>query len=585
MLSNVRVKRPEGTKLFKRNDNKYVYHVISSTYIPARKYNKDVKKCIGKLCDDDSSSMWPNENFELYYPGIIAATAILPEPPALSDTLRVGTYAVLRHIAKQEGLTQILENVHGVEDAGRIFDIMLYLITAQSAAFVHYEPFMRSHLMESCEIISDVTISKLLKEAVGEDNRHEMLRQWNKSHSSDANMIYIGYDSTNFPCEGEISLAEFGAAKEDESRPQINLAITVSQKDTTPLDYEVYPGSIVDMSECAYMLQRMHDYGYRNVGFMFDRGYYTEPNFQYLDGKHFDFIMMAQEDTVFIRDLISEHAEKLKNDTSLFIVSHDISGITVRRVLYGKERFFHLYYDDIKASISRRQLQSRIGALKVSLDKLVNTRLRKNACLSDYDAWFELEISEITEQKKTKKQSSRSTGKDRSDDKKIRVLTGYALKQEVIKKQLDSYGFFCIVASKEKDCCAVLENYRGRDNIEKFFRSIKWGMDFKTPAVHSDEAAEGKIHLMFLAGILRNRLLQISRRIKVETKNKRSFTVPGIIDQLEMIECTRNPHNTYTRRYALTSRQKTILNALGMSDQSIDNEIISFNQKITGNKD
>ena len=583
MLSNVRVKRPEGTKLFKRNDNKYVYHVISSTYIPARKYNKDVKKCIGKLCDDDSSSMWPNENFELYYPGIIAATAILPEPPALSDTLRVGTYAVLRHIAKQEGLTQILENVHGEEDAGRIFDIMLYLITAQSAAFVHYEPFMRSHLMESCEIISDVTISKLLKEAVGEDNRHEMLRQWNKSHSSDANMIYIGYDSTNFPCEGEISLAEFGAAKEDESRPQINLAITVSQKDTTPLDYEVYPGSIVDMSECAYMLQRMHDYGYRNVGFMFDRGYYTEPNFQYLDGKHFDFIMMAQEDTVFIRELISEHAEMLKNDTSLFIVNHDISGITARRTLYGKERFFHLYYDDVKASISRRQLQSRIGALKVSLDKLVNTRLRKNASLSDYDAWFELEISEITEPKKSKKQSSKSAGNDCGDDKKIRVLTGYALKQEVIKKQLDAYGFFCIVASKEKDCCAVLENYRGRDNIEKFFRSIKWGMDFKTPAVHSDEAAEGKIHLMFLAGILRNRLLQISRRIKVETKNRRSFTVPGIIDQLEMIECTRTPQNTYSRRYALTARQKTILNALGMSEQSIDNEITSFNQKMAGN--
>ena len=110
-------------------------------------------------------------------------------------------------------------------------------------------------------------------------------------------------------------------------------------------------------------------------------------------------------------------------------------------------------------------------------------------------------------------------------------------------------------------------------------------MDFKTPAVHSDEAAEGKIHLMFLAGILRNRLLQISRRIKVETKNRRSFTVPGIIDQLEMIECTRTPQNTYSRRYALTARQKTILNALGMSEQSIDNEITSFNQKMAGNDD
>ena len=277
--------------------------------------------------------------------------------------------------------------------------------------------------------------------------------------------------------------------------------------------------------------------------------------------------------------------EKLKTDTSLFIVSQDVSGITVKRALYGKERFFHLYYDDVKASISRRQLQSRIGSLMVNLNKLVNTKLRKNACLSDYEAWFELEISEITEPKKSKKRSSKGTDKDGNDDKKIRMLTGYTLKQEVIKKQLNSYGFFCIVASKEKDCGAVLENYRGRDNIEKFFRSIKWGMDFKTPAVHSDEAAEGKIHLMFLAGILRNRLLQISRKIKVETKNKRNFTVPGIIDQLEMIECTRTPQNTYSRRYALTARQKNILNALDMSDKSIDDEISSFNLKMAGNNE
>ena len=106
MLSNVMVKRPEGTKLFKRNNSKYVYHVISSTCIPAKKYNKDVKKCIGKLCDDDSTLMWPNENFELNYSGIITTTAILPELPALSDTLRAGTYTVLKHIAKQEGLTK-----------------------------------------------------------------------------------------------------------------------------------------------------------------------------------------------------------------------------------------------------------------------------------------------------------------------------------------------------------------------------------------------------------------------------------------------------------------------------------------------
>ena len=77
------------------------------------------------------------------------------------------------------------------------------------------------------------------------------------------------------------------------------------------------------------------------------------------------------------------------------------------------------------------------------------------------------------------------------------------------------------------------ETYRGRDNIEKFFRESHVGL-VRSLGVHSDLALAGKIHLLFLAGILRNRLLQASRVIKQETGNKRNFTVPGIIDQLEI---------------------------------------------------
>ena len=72
-------------------------------------------------------------------------------------------------------------------------------------------------------------------------------------------------------------------------------------------------------------------------------------------------------------------------------------------------------------------------------------------------------------------------------------------------------------------------------------------MDAHALGVHSEQAIASKIHLLFLAGILRNRLLQASRAIKQETGNKRNFTVPGILDQLEMIECTRSAQGLYRR--------------------------------------
>ena len=420
-------------------------------------------------------------------------------------------------------------------------------------------------MLSGTHIINDVAISRFLRDIITDENINNLLRLWNKAHSS-LPMVYVGYDSTNFPCEAGISLAEFGAAKADKTKPQVNLAVTVNQKDTTPLDYEVYPGSIVDMTECEYMLQRMKDYGYANVGFLFDRGFYTRDNILFLDDKGYDFIMMTDEDTVFVRTLIAEVAEQLKHDASLFFLRHDVSGITVQHDLYGKQRYFHVFYDDVHASYSRRLLNNKIAQLKITLDSLVGQRLRKNARLDAFTNFFELNIREQTTRQ----------GKGEP----YRVLESYTLRQEAIRSLMDAYGFFCIVSTREADCSVALETYRGRDNIEKFFRSIKWGMAVRSLGVHSEMTLAGKMHLLFLSGILRNRLLRASRDIKQETGNKRNFTVTGILDQLEMIECTRSPQGSYRRRYALTAKQKKIFKALNFTDVALDHEVASFNKRV-----
>ena len=60
-------------------------------------------------------------------------------------------------------------------------------------------------------------------------------------------------------------MAEFGHAKDDSGVPQVNISYAVNHDDATPLFYEMYPGSIIDNTQCTYMVDRAKEYGYKNV--------------------------------------------------------------------------------------------------------------------------------------------------------------------------------------------------------------------------------------------------------------------------------------------------------------------------------
>ncbi len=82
---------------------------------------------------------------------------------------------------------------------------------------------------------------------------------------------------------------------------------------------------------------------------------------------------------------------------------------------------------------------------------------------------------------------------------------------------------------------------------------------------------------MFIAGIIRNELQQTSKKIKEATKNKKCFTVPAMIDDLDQIECTAYESCLYRRRFAFTARQKLIFKYLDIQESIVDTEIENFN--------
>lgn len=218
--------------------------------------------------------------------------------------------------------------------------------------------------------------------------------------------------------------------------------------------------------------------------------------------------------------------------------------------MYGQETNIHVYYDDIRASEEKVALMSRYETWEKEIEKKVTKRIATEGEMKKYRKVFKLKYDQNG------------------------YLVAYQRKSRYIKEEIRNLGFFFIMTSEEMSASKALDIYRGRDNIEKMFRSLKSGIDFNKARVHTTESLKSKVFVTFIAMIVRNELFQKAEELR--KKNRKAYTVPGMITELENIECTRNSVGRYRRKYALTAKQKLILKQFDMDEKYIDRSIGEF---------
>ena len=535
LLKNVKVLRPKTTKIQKRNGIGYVYQVIGKSYKKDKKYTVENRKLIGKMIDEEW--MVPNEYFEQYYPDV----CVEQETPEFSDTLRIGCFLVVQKIFRDLQIEDVLLSIFG--DLGSfIEDIVSYMITNESCTFQYYSNFMRNHPVMDKNIRDDTQISRLLKYNIKEEDIHLFLRAWNQMKNT-KECIYVGYDSTNFNTNAYgIELADYGHPKVDEGLPQYNLAYAVNQKDSTPLFYELYDGSVIDNTELEIMLEEAKEFGHEKLGVLMDRGYISEKNIKALRTKGYEYILMMKQNQRICQEIIEEYGAAVQSLEGYYIGEHGVYGTT--------ETNIHVYYDDIRASEEKVALMSRYETWEKEIEKKVAKRIATEGEMKKYKKVFKLKYDQNG------------------------YLVAYQRNSRYIKEEIRNLGFFFIITSEEMSTSKALDIYRGRDNIEKMFRSLKSGIDFNKARVHTTESLKSKVFVTFIAMIVRNELFQKAEELR--KKNRKAYTVPGMISELENIECTRNSVGKYRRKYALTAKQKMILKQFDMDEKYIDRSIGEF---------
>lgn len=431
-----------------------------------------------------------------------------------------------------------------------IEDIVSYMITNESCTFQYYSNFMRNHPVMDKNIRDDTQISRLLKYNIKEQDINLFLRAWNQMNNT-KECIYVGYDSTNFNTNAYgIELADYGHPKVDEGLPQYNLAYAVNQKDSTPLFYELYDGSVIDNTELEIMLEEAKEFGHEKLGVLMDRGYISEKNIKALRTKGYEYILMMKQNQRICQEIIEEYGAAVQSLEGYYIGEHGVYGTTVKKQLYGQETNIHVYYDDIRASEEKVALMSRYETWEKEIEKKVAKRIATEGEMKKYRKVFKLKYDQNG------------------------YLVAYQRNSRYIKEEIRNLGFFFIITSEEMSTSKALDIYRGRDNIEKMFRSLKSGIDFNKARVHTTESLKSKVFVTFIAMIVRNELFQKAEELR--KKNRKAYTVPGMISELENIECTRNSVGKYRRKYALTAKQKLILKQFDMDEKYIDRSIGEF---------
>lgn len=575
MYANTPVDVPNlpGKITFRRKGRSvYVFVELKRTYQKDKQYNTVKRTSIGKLVsNDDRTKMYPNEHFTQKFPEVPVHD--YAPPSKRSMCLKAGAFVVFESIVKEYGLDKLICKIFG-DKGGLILDLACYMIVTEDNAGQHYPGYAREHLLftPQMRVLSDSTVSRRFNE-IREDQIISFLDLWNEPRDH-RQKIYVSYDSTNKNCRaGDIDFAEYGHAKDDKGVPIVNYSVAYDKTNRVPLFYEQYPGSVNDVSELPYLIDKVKAYGYRSIGLILDRGYFSKNNIECMDQNKISFLMMVKGCKSLVSELILENQGSFERLYANKMTCRDnVHAKTIERRLYdgdSKTRYFHLCFDDDKRCAEARQLHQNIRDMADELKKLEG---REYEPAAPYTQFFNCHYKE---------------------EKGKKFFLFAQVNHEAVDRANNLCGYFCLISSDKMTAEEAFTLYRGRDVSEKLFMADKSFLGNKSMRVHSDEALSAKTFTGFLALIIRNRFFNLLKDEMLRLNlNKKEMTVPSAIGELEKITMTRRNHSLYSIDFALTKTQKAILRSFGISPdgfiaraQAIAKQLNEQNDEIATNGD
>jgi len=399
-----------------------------------------------------------------------------------------------------------------------IQSIAYFLILEENNPLFRFGRWSRLHRHPYGKEIASQRSSELFA-GITEEQKQKFFRLQGKRRSKDE---YWAYDSTSISSHSEcLSQVRHGKNKDGDHLPQINLLLLFGQKSNLPFYYRKLAGNIPDVKTLRVLMRDLNVLGYPKVKLVADRGFYSMDNVNELYQNHIKFLMSANTSLSFVKKTIdtvkdtmcdwSNYNDKYDLYTYTQTIEWDYTQVRPYKgdTLKGSRRmYFHLYYNADKAVEDGRKFNLRMSALSEEL--LLGTRKAEHE--KDYGKYFEVKQTPVRGISVKAKQTAMDQAKSR-------------------------FGYFVLLSNEIKSPEMALEIYRNKDVVEKAFGNIKERLNCKRMLVSSDASLEGKLFVEFIALIY---LSYIKKRMG-DNKLFKSYTLQGLLDEVDMIECFTEP--------------------------------------------
>lgn len=526
--------------------NGYVYYFTKSVWNSEKKRPEDDRICIGKL-DESKTKLIPNKKyFEIFNEQTLEA------PGDIANELSVGQFLAIKKASETFGAYEALKK-NFPKSYDKIFALALFMIDNSSNASQHYEKWgFRNYSGLECNLTSQ-RISEIYS-SINQNSIDGFFKDYIKNYKKSNiinKRIALAFDSTNCNTNSDnLTLAEYGHAKDDKNLKIINSGYLVDQLTGIPVCYENFYGSLLDKIETEFSISKFRDIGFDKILLVMDRGYFSLKNKIFLNKEKYIFLM--PETHSITNFIIDTYGTGIKDASKYYISEEKAYGTRIilasdeveKYKDFSNEKIF-LFYDSKRAEDERTALLDYMHKLKEYVIK-------------NYKKY----TKDLAEKHKNYLLISNSI---KNNKNKLEVRINHKMIQEKINR----CGFFVAITNDTLTPKETLITIRKRDCVEKVFKRMKDGLGLNTPLVHNNDTYNGKMFVIFLALNLIETFRWLEKSYFDKNSSSTTYTVLGELSKI--IFTFKNSH--VTQKYALTSKQKNLLTNLGLPITNIANLI------------
>lgn len=454
-----------------------------------------------------------------------------------------GNVFLLKFLSDKLGLTEILKPLFP-DNYQEILALAFYEIIEASALYL-FPYWLDEHNLPRVKKMYSPDISKLC-DILGrsQTQRVEFVQKWIE-HLKPIKGIF--YDITSISSYStNIDFIEWGYNRDKENLPQLNMGVTFCHNHSLPIYYNLYPGSIVDVTTLKNCIEYLKIFNLKDVLFVLDRGFFSKANVLEMNNSKnkVSFVQPLPFSLKKVKTLVKKNKRLLSDLSSAFKFNEEVLYYQQSPFEFDGNKFdAHMFFNE------KSEVEQKHHFFSVLFEYEETFKDKKFKALKEYLKYRKLNIPE----------------KYREYFKWNKTTLRIEKNAKKVKSFLYKMGSFVLLTNRQQmDKVEVLNLYRQKDQVEKMFDIFKNEMNGDRLRAHSQYNTDGRLFIKFVALIIYAEASRIMKKKKLFNK----YTVKELFAELKKLKIMHIEKNDPILS-ELSKRQKIIFDAFDVKEEAL----------------